>query len=314
MAAEPPDVPGGELPPQPPAPRSLVSRGARAGIDSARRLAGATGLDAELERAIAEAIEAVIESPAFEQALANALESPAVERSAMRVLDSALVDQIVDRLLESDEIQKLIERIAEAPEVRSAITYQGVGLIEDLGEQVTLITGDIDAVLERAARRLLGRPAREPTRNAGLVTRAVALAVDVAAINGIWLLISAAIGLLLSAIGLGTAVRLALGAATFGLAGTAYLLVFWSLTGQTLGMRFLGLRVIGADAPHGLGLRRAVKRFVCFVLAAIPFFLGFLSVLTNDRRRGFHDKRADTEVLIEREASTFATPPRAPAA
>jgi uncharacterized RDD family membrane protein YckC len=291
-----------------------VSRGARAGLDSARRIAGVTGLDAELERAIAEAVTAVIESPAFERALANALESPAVERSAMRVLDSTLVDQIVDRLLESDEIQKLIERIAEAPEVRSAITYQGVGLIEDLGEQVTRLTGQIDTRFERAARRFRGKPAREPTRNAGLLTRAVALAVDVAAINGVWLLISAAIGLLLSAIGLGTPVRLALGAATFGFAGTAYLLIFWSLTGQTLGMRFLGLRVIGAGAPHGLGLRRSAKRFVCFLLAALPAFLGFLSVLTDDRRRGFHDKRADTEVVIEREATPFAVPPRVPAA
>ena len=38
----------------------------------------------------------------------------------------------LDKVLESEEAQELVERVAEAPEVRSAITSQGVGLLEDV--------------------------------------------------------------------------------------------------------------------------------------------------------------------------------------
>jgi uncharacterized RDD family membrane protein YckC len=74
-----------------------------------------------------------------------------------------------------------------------------------------------------------------------------------------------------------------------------YLLLFWSLAGQTPGMRFLGV-AIEADGSRELGLGRAVRRLVGFVLSWIPFGLGFIGILLGDRRRGLQDVIAGTEV------------------
>jgi len=88
----------------------------------------------------------------------------------------------------------------------------------------------------------------------------------------------------------------ALGLGFWVLAGAAYLLFFWAAAGQTPGMRFLGIRLLTDDVPGGIGLRRAARRLLGTVLAAIPLGLGFLGVLTREGRTGFHDRFAGTEV------------------
>src|SRR5207245_5459012 len=80
--------------------------------------------------------------------------------------------------------------------------------------------------------------------------------------------------------------------------GGAYLLAFWSLSGQTPGMRFLGLH-IEAGGNRRLGLRRSFRRLVGLVLAALPLLLGFLGVFTDERRCGWQDRLAQTEVVYE---------------
>src|SRR3954452_1690076 len=163
---------GSEPPPRggrAPLPARLLGGGYR----GARRVAGATGVDRAVEAAAEEAIVRAIESPAVERALArglrgpaveeavgDALASPAVEAALLEALDSELVDRVWDRLLASDELQRLVERIAEAPEVRSAITSQGVGLLDDLRREVRKAARRLDDAVERVARRLLRRPQR----------------------------------------------------------------------------------------------------------------------------------------------------------
>jgi hypothetical protein len=44
--------------------------------------------------------------------------------------------------------------------------------------------------------------------------------------------------------------------------------------------------------------RRAWRRLVGGALAAIPLGLGFVGVLTRDDRRGWHDRRAGTDVVV----------------
>ena len=78
---------------------------------------------------------------------------------------------------------------------------------------------------------------------------------------------------------------------TFGIYCTA----FWSLTGQTPGMRALGIEVSGVDG-HGCGVRRSLVRLVGMVLAAIPLFAGYLPILLRDDRRGLHDLMAGSDV------------------
>ena len=83
---------------------------------------------------------------------------------------------------------------------------------------------------------------------------------------------------------------------------TAYLLFFWTLAGQTLGMRLLGIRIIDfREDPH-LDMRTAVRRLLGDVLSVLTLGIGFLMVLVSDQRRGLMDRMANTEViLVDRE-------------
>ncbi len=299
-----------ESPPQRPLPARLLGTGAR----GARQVAGLTGIDRAAETAIEEALVSAAESPAmeralvrilegpqFEEALARALSQPAVERALARALDSEQFDHLWGQLLASDEAQRLVERIAEAPEVRAALTSQGVGLIEDLGRQLRRVARSLDDALERMARALFRRPQRaESPKQAGLVTRALAVGLDAVILNGIFIVVSAVIALAVSLIG-GGGGELSISEAALGFAGWmiawgCYLLFFWSLSGQTPGMRFLAIS-LDADGVRQIGLRRAIRRLVGLGLAIIPLCLGFLGILFSERRRGFQDRFADTDVL-----------------
>lgn len=291
---------------RPQLPRRLLGIGAR----GAERMAAATGIDDAVERTTEEAIVRALESPAVERAIVRVLESdeaqaaleralssPAVERAAVRVLDSELVDHVWDRLLASDEAQKLVERIAEAPEVRAAIAAQGFGLIDDIGRQIRRIAGRLDDGLERLVRRLLGKPQRaEPADHVGLVTRGLAFALDAVLLNAAFLLFAAMMTALFGSSDGVSGTGFAVGAVGWVIAGSGYLLTFWSLAGQTPGMRFLSIQILADGSPR-LGPRRARRRLVGAVLAAIPFGLGFIGVITRDDRRGFHDRRAGTNVV-----------------
>ncbi len=287
-----------------PLPARLLGIGAR----GAERVASAAGIDDAVERTTEEALVRALESPAVERAVVRVLESgaaqeslqralasPAVERAAVQALDSELIDRVWERLLASDEAQKLVERIAEAPEVRAAIASQGVGLLDDIGRQVRKIAGRLDDVLERAVRRVIRRPRAAPTENVGVLTRLLAFVLDGVLLNGFFLLAAAVLTALFGGDGV-SGTGLAFGAVAWIIAGGAYLFTFWSLAGQTPGMRALSIRILADGSPQ-LGARRARRRLVGAVLAAIPFGLGFAGVITRDDRRGFHDRRAGTDVV-----------------
>ncbi|HYI80563.1 MAG TPA: RDD family protein [Thermoleophilaceae bacterium] len=134
----------------------------------------------------------------------------------------------------------------------------------------------------------------------GLVTRAIAFALDAAIISGVSVVVGAAAGLTLSVLSVPSDVE----AAVFGFAGgicllwtTAYFVTFWSATGQTPGNRLLGIRVCVAADGSTLRPARALLRLIALTLCAIPLFAGFLPILVNDRRRGAHDMLAGTVVV-----------------
>ena len=229
---------------------------------------------------------------------------PAVERAAINALDSPLVDKVWDRLLQSDEAQKLVERVAEAPEVRAAITQQGFGLLEDIGRQIRRIAHGLDGAAEGLARRLTFKSKRIETvksDNAGLVTRALAMGVDGAIVAGIFFAGTAVVDFTVSAFGefdRSSTVAIVLGIIALVVLSWSYLFFFWTLTGQTPGMRFLGIRLDDYDGTPHLSARTAVRRLFGLVLAAIPLGAGFFMILFSDRRRGLHDRIARTEVIL----------------
>lgn len=300
----------------PPRRRSLAARVLGGGVRGAAAVADATGLDDAAEAALEEAIVRALESPAVERALVRVLEgpaveetvervlaSPAVERALLEALDSQLVDTVWERLLASDEAQKLVERIAEAPEVRAALASQGVGLVEDLGRQVRRVSNRLDGIAEAVARRVARRPPRAaPSDNAGLVTRALALGVDGAIVNAVFVGASALLAMAAQAVfpeASGTS-RSALavgGVLWFALVG-CYLMFFWTLTGQTPGMRLLGIALGDASGRRRVPPRAAFRRLVGIGLSVLTFGAGFLVVLLSDRRRGLADRLAGTEVVL----------------
>jgi uncharacterized RDD family membrane protein YckC len=145
-----------------------------------------------------------------------------------------------------------------------------------------------------------------PTPYAGLVTRAIALLVDVVVIDVIALITGAVLALIGSLLGighLGIAAALTGGILWFGWTGL-YFIVFWIATGQTPGARLLGVRVV-SESPRPLGIVRASLRFIVMMLALIPLGAGYLTVLFDDRRRGPHDMIAAT-------AARWASPIDAP--
>jgi uncharacterized RDD family membrane protein YckC len=282
------------------------------GARGARTVTRATGIDRAFEVAAEEAIVAAVESeaveraigrvlqgPVVEDAVSEALESEAVKRALIEAMDSELVDEVWRRLLASDEVQQLVERIAEAPEVRAAISAQGMGLLDDIGRTIGNLARRLDNSFERIARRIFFRKQRlAPTDRAGAVSRALAMAIDGVFVNLGFTAFAALVTLVANAFGNGTggtSFAIALGSTAWLALGAIYLLGFWSLAGQTPGMRFLGIRLDTAR----LSLRRSVKRLFGLGLSVIAFGLGFLGVVFGAERRDWADRFARTYVIYD---------------
>ena len=137
---------------------------------------------------------------------------------------------------------------------------------------------------------------------AGAVTRLVAFAADVGASWGIFTVSAAA---LTFAIGLvsGHTVNLNDGRVT-SLVTLFCLIVWefiyfayqWSLSGKTIGMAVLGIRVVASDGQPITG-RQAVIRTITLPLSFLFFGLGFLGILLNKDRHAWHDRMAKTVVV-----------------
>jgi uncharacterized RDD family membrane protein YckC len=82
----------------------------------------------------------------------------------------------------------------------------------------------------------------------------------------------------------------------WGLTVTGYFVLFWSVTGQTPGMRAMRLRVVTADGTPP-SVWRALLRLIGLLLAIVPLFAGFLPVLFDSKRRALPDYLARTVVL-----------------
>lgn len=286
----------------------------RTGLEEALRApvrAVLGGPSRALTSAVAERVaEILIEEGVVERTVERALQDPGTERAAVAVLDSDLLDEVVERLLKSEEMQQIIERIATAPEVRSAITKQGVGLLDDLRSELIKQAQRFDLAVERPCRRLFGRHPREHSPAfAGFVTRALAIGLDAALFNAVLLGFSTLLALLANALTNnepGTLQAVLAGATVWSIGASIYLTSFWTLTGQTPGMRFMGIELEGAAGGH-ISFGRAVRRLAGGVLGALLFFTGFFAILVNERRRGMQDNFADS-VVVYRQVERPALP------
>ena len=84
-----------------------------------------------------------------------------------------------------------------------------------------------------------------------------------------------------------------------------YPILFWLISGQTIGKRAMGLRVVRMDGSR-MTFWRGFARVLGYLLSALPLFLGFVWVIFNNERRGWHDLLADTCVIYSWEARDSA--------
>jgi uncharacterized RDD family membrane protein YckC len=156
------------------------------------------------------------------------------------------------------------------------------------------------------AARILARPsdvtvvAAPSAGYGGLVTRAIAAAIDALVIDLAALFVAAVVALVLSIFPVthDTKTLLAvLGGVLFGVWVVAYFVTCWTTTGQTPGDRIMHLVVMREDGTR-LRPARAFLRLVGAVLGLV-FLLGYIPILLNDRRRALHDWMAGTVVVNE---------------
>jgi uncharacterized RDD family membrane protein YckC len=68
-------------------------------------------------------------------------------------------------------------------------------------------------------------------------------------------------------------------------------------TGQTIGKRALGIRVIDFRAGGAIGYGRGLLRYIGRILSSIPILLGYFWMLWDKENQTWHDKIATTVVV-----------------
>jgi uncharacterized RDD family membrane protein YckC len=138
---------------------------------------------------------------------------------------------------------------------------------------------------------------------AGPVSRLIAFVLDLGVVWGVATLAVAAVSFtsqLFTSHGLSLDHPLAF-ALVYGGWAVLYFSYQWALSGQTLGMATVGVRVVGASGgPIGLG--QALLRTVTFPLAVLTLGLGFATILIQRERRAIYDLIAGTAVVYSWDA------------
>jgi uncharacterized RDD family membrane protein YckC len=76
-----------------------------------------------------------------------------------------------------------------------------------------------------------------------------------------------------------------------------YFPIQWARSGQTIGMRLLGIRVIDEATGGNPSMGQAILRLVGLWISIIAFYLGLIWIFVDKRRRGWHDLIGKTLVV-----------------
>jgi uncharacterized RDD family membrane protein YckC len=289
---------------------------ARVALAGTRLLARAPGVAPFLERSAAtgraarargrerieSAAQTALAAPEVGRIVDGALAGPLPETVARSSVEHHVGDRLVaelepererwlQQLLDSPEFDQALQRALSSPRVREALAKQTTTLADE-------IVGDVRRRLVAVDGRLAARPADASLPFAGFWSRSAAFAVDLVVAHLIFLVAAALVGLVGSLVGDLRPAWLfgALAGAGWVILVGGYFVFFWTLGGQTPGMRLLHLRVL-ARGGQPLGIGRALLRFLALLLAIVPLFAGLLPVLFDGKRRGLQDLVAQTVVL-----------------
>ncbi|MGG5819832.1 RDD family protein [Falsiroseomonas sp. HW251] len=88
-----------------------------------------------------------------------------------------------------------------------------------------------------------------------------------------------------------------LGELMLNLIGALIVLLFWAERQGTPGKLVLGLKIVDAETGGTPTIGRLVLRYVGYLVSALPLGLGYLWIIWDARRQGWHDKMAGTVVI-----------------
>lgn len=150
----------------------ITSIPGRAAAVTMKPVAGAAGAAAEAgiglqRRAIdrlldSGELEQLLASPRLQAVIEQVLDSDGAQRLVDTFFQSGLFDRLVERLLASDGLWNAIDVIAASPAVRAAISQQGLGFADQVGEVVRRRSRHADDSIERIAQRLVHPSQRQP--------------------------------------------------------------------------------------------------------------------------------------------------------
>jgi uncharacterized RDD family membrane protein YckC len=156
-----------------------------------------------------------------------------------------------------------------------------------------------------AAEAMAAPPAAGRLGNyAGGVTRLVAFAADIGASWGLFTLGVAGLAFAINLV-TGKQVDLASRQIIALIAIVIWEFVYfayqWALSGKTIGMALLGIRVVATDGDP-ITPRQAVIRTLTLPLSFLILGLGFIGILLNKDRHALHDRLAKTVVVYSWDA------------
>jgi len=110
-------------------------------------------------------------------------------------------------------------------------------------------------------------------------------------------ILSAVINLLLLPLGHSTSVETTIQTIVIIVLPLLYYVIAWkNFDGQTIGKRLVGVKVIKIDGSP-MTYKTALIRSASYYLSAIVFFLGYIWIIFDKRKQGWHDKIAGTVVI-----------------
>ncbi|KAB3548041.1 MAG: RDD family protein [ANME-2 cluster archaeon] len=80
------------------------------------------------------------------------------------------------------------------------------------------------------------------------------------------------------------------------LIGLAYFTYFFG-SGQTPGMKVMNIKLIRTDGDPAIGYGKGFLRWIGMLISAMVIGLGFLWILIDKNKQGWHDKIADVYVV-----------------
>jgi uncharacterized RDD family membrane protein YckC len=216
-----------------------------------------------------------------------------VQRRIAAELDDEAVVVLVERVVGTNAFKVALERVLTSPQFRAALAETSVTFADEIAQQIRRRLARLDS--------FIGRIVAAPASYAGIASRSAAFVIDLV-LAWVAFLVGAAvvalIGSLVGDFGPSWGLRSAAAASWLVVLGV-YFVFFWSLAGQTPGMRVAGLRVTHAGRTPGIA--RSAVRYVALLAAIFPLLLGLVPILFDRRRRGLQDFVAGTTVLVDGE-------------